>query len=295
MRGTGEFFTSRYKIVLPKTQPFSIAFFGDVHQYSEHHCDSTWSRFKETYKRRKDVYYVGMGDYTDLLSTSERWAQEAASYHTSTRKTMQDWYCKMTDMFCDEISFMRGKLIGLIEGNHFMEFKNRTTSTQRMCDNLGCDYLGECAAVSVSVAWGSAKNPPSRRLSLALHHGRGAGRLAGSGFNTVEQMSRVFEGFDVYAMGDNHQRGGIPIQTLRMIDAHGAIKPRIESHKIMLLRTGAFLRSYIDGKASYVVDALMPPSNLGWVEVRITPSLPRLGDKSDPNFRECKLDLEVIA
>lgn len=291
MRGTGEFYTAKYAVNLQKTEPFSIVFFGDVHQFSPHHCDDTWNKFKAQYRKRKNTYFIGMGDYTDLLSTSERWADDCANFHTSTQQTKWVWYEKMVDKFTNELEFMRGNILGLVEGNHYMQFKDRTTSTQRMCRSLDCNYLGECAALSVPVVCGKHFK---RNLQIAVHHGRGSGRSAGSGFNTVEQMSRTFEGFDLYAMGDNHQRGGIPIQTLRMVETSSRPLPRIESHKILLLRTGAFLRSYIHGQSSYVVDALMPPSNLGWVEVRITPSQPRVsGDKEVS--RGNALDLECIA
>jgi hypothetical protein len=88
-------------------------------------------------------------------------------------------------------------------------------------------------------------------------------------------------------MGDNHQRGGIPIETLRLVDSGSCDMPRVEAHKILLLRTGAFLRAYVEGKRDYIVDALMPPSNLGWIEVVVTPQKPTNGEK--------KFDLKVIA
>jgi hypothetical protein len=109
--------------------------------------------------------------------------------------------------------------------------------------------------------------------------------LAGSGYNTVEQMSRVFEGADIYAMGDNHQRGCIPIQTLRAVSNNRGVD--IRSHKILLLRTGAFLRGYVENKRSYVTDSLYPPSNLGWVEVNI---IPRYQGRC-----QCEFDLEGTA
>lgn len=274
MRTNGLFKCHRAVINFPEVnKPFSIVFFGDVHKFSEHHCEATWKRFLNTYRHRENVWFFGMGDYLDLMSASERFAVVCSKLHESTRQTMQEFYDKLIADFAKDLGFMRGRVLGLLEGNHFIEDAQGITSTQKLCAELGAPYLGACCASIVTCRHIQRNGRPSafkRDLRLALHHGRGCGRRAGAGFNNVEEMARTFEGCDIYAMGDNHQRGCVPIQTLRLT-ANNAGGARVDQHQIMLLRTGAFLRGYVDGKKSYVVDALYAPSNLGWCEIEVTP------------------------
>jgi len=46
--------------------------FGDVHRDSPHHAKEKWNDFLEYAKGLEDAAFIGMGDYLDGYSTSER-------------------------------------------------------------------------------------------------------------------------------------------------------------------------------------------------------------------------------
>jgi len=71
-----------------------------------------------------------MGDYDDLCSFSERKALNEANLHEETRYTLDEIYQQRVNNLVKEIKFMEGKLIGLIEGNHFGAFQSGITTTK---------------------------------------------------------------------------------------------------------------------------------------------------------------------
>ena len=293
MRGTGRFEIHEASITFNKwNHPVSFVFFGDVHKFAPNHADDVWKEFLEKHKNRPDTYFFGMGDYLDLMSASERASWRKGEWHESTEETLEKFYVKRVAEFCEDIKFMRGRLIGMLEGNHFLRFPDGTTTAMRMCQDLGARYLGDCAVVRTHFR-SSSKNNISLKMDMVLHSGIGGGRTTGASFNSLDQMANAFEGASIYAMGDNHQRGGVPTQRLYLSDNHHG-EGKIKDRQILLLRTGAFLKGFVPGKASYVVDAMMRPSNLGAIRVDVTPRRRRYG----PHGRdgdESWFDLEVIA
>ena len=212
MRGTGIFETCKRRVIVKQNQPIEIVFFGDVHHGSPHHCAKTWAKFCDDYRHRTDCIFVAMGDFLDLLSASERAALQAALFHESTQETWEDICEKRIDAFAESIYWMRGRLVLALEGNHHIRFKDGTTTAQRILAHLNrglptslrAAYGGDCCVCWLSLSRGnSGKSPPTRTLTIAAHHGVGAGRTTGSMFNSLDQMERGIIA-DIYAMGDNH-------------------------------------------------------------------------------------------
>jgi hypothetical protein len=46
---------------------------------------------------------------------------------------------------------------------------------------------------------------------------------------------------------------------------------RLSHRKVLLARTGSFLKGYVPGKVSYVTDRLLNPTNLGVIKIEVTP------------------------
>lgn len=270
MRTTGVFDTHSRTIITPVGQPIELVFFGDVHFKAPLHCRQTWEEFLDKYRDRKDCYFVGMGDYLDLISTSERSGMAAANLHESTAETLQDLYRSSIDQFADQINFMRGRLLCLLEGNHHVVFKDGTTTAQRIAQQLNrglpeelqAAYLGDAGLFRLQCRRHSSGAALS--LVLALHHGAGGGGTLGAGINSVDKMSLAMEA-DIYAMGDNHQLTAANSSKLYM-NSKGTICHR----HIVLLRTGSFLRGYVQKKASYIADKMLRPANLGAASVTLT-------------------------
>ncbi len=207
-----------------------------------------------------------MGDYFDTFSTSERDILANPKLHESTQNTFDNRLLEDTLKFSKEIEFMNGRLIGLMEGNHYGVFHSTAiTTTQKLSEIMKTKYLGVCAFIRLGVTIHGA----CMKLDIFAHHGRGSARTLGGGLNPVAQMESVAEA-DIYLMGDNHQKVLGDANKLRLI---GRTKDElfIRKRKKIYARTGSFLKGYEENKRSYVTDALYPPTDMGVVKIYLTP------------------------
>jgi hypothetical protein len=266
MRTNGYFTLHRYEIPVTKlNETISLLPFGDVHRDSPLCHVEKWKDFLSWAKSKKRALYLGMGDYNDLGSTTERNILLNPALHESSKKSLEDLYKNNTDRFAKEIGFMNGRLIGLIEGNHFSMLSNGTTTTQRLADKLDTKYLGCMSIIRLSFKYGYKR----ASVDIVAHHGRGAGRLLGSSLNKVQQMAEAVNG-NIYLMGDDHKKlTGMCTKLEVQDDKKGGLK--LHHKKQIFLRTGSFLKGYEDGQVSYVADGMMNPTDLGTVKVELTP------------------------
>jgi hypothetical protein len=184
--------------------------------------------------------------------------------HETFRNDIQLLQLAKIEMLAKELSFMRGRIIGMLNGNHYFEFSSGINGDQKLCELLAAKYLGVCGFVRLTF------ETHGRRVTrdIFAHHGAGAARLVGGSLNRVQQMAEGCEA-DIYAMGHDHKRGAVPAQPrLFLADAAGGLK--VESREPVVLRTGSYLASFRNGQVNYNVDACRPPSSLGHVEVLVT-------------------------
>lgn len=248
-------------------KPIYLIPFGDIHRFAPL-CDvEKWLEFVEWAKNKKNAYFVGMGDYDDLASTTERKALLTACLHESTQSTLDEIFKNRADKLCQELSFMNGKLIGLIEGNHHGVLQSGITSTQYMCEKLNTKYLGVSSFIRLSFKYGY------KRTSIDIwgHHGRGASRLIGGSLNSVEQMLGIGEA-QIYLMGHDHQKNAAFKTKLGL--TYGPSGLKLSQHKILLARTGSFLKGYVPDKPSYIARAALNPTDLGTLKIELTPKGP---------------------
>ena len=143
MLTTGLFTTRVFPIMIRSMrEPIRIIPFGDVHYgapgFSEHH----WREFISYAKRVRNAYFLGMGDYCDFASTSERQALKGISLHDATRELLEQVAHRQLLDFKKQIAFMGDRLIGIIGGNHTFDFADGQTFDDRLASLLGVPYLG---------------------------------------------------------------------------------------------------------------------------------------------------------
>jgi hypothetical protein len=229
-------------------------------------AEEKWLEFCEYESKKKDTYFLGMGDYDDLASTSERSILHSPILHDSTVKTLEKAYLTHTMRLAKEIKFMKGKLIGMLEGNHYGKLANGTTTTQKLCELMDTTYLG-CNSF-IQLTFGQEGRHSSRSVKIFAHHGRGGGRTAGASMNPLEKMGEMAEA-DIYLMGDNHAKSIMNKERLTLRTGGG--KLRLSRRKILLARTGCFLKGYEPGESSYIADANYCPTDLGVVKIELVP------------------------
>jgi predicted phosphodiesterase len=268
VKTSGIFETHSFNIPCSYGKDVRIIAFGDVHWDSPNHANAVWQEDLEYFRGLppKETYFLGMGDYLD--STSTKALQQAK-----------------IDKFADEISFMKGRLIGLLNGNHYFEFQSGINGDQKLADKLDCKYLGVCALIRLSlVAHGRCQT-----IDIFAHHGMGASRLIGGSINRVAQM---FEGVeaDIAIMGHDHKRGAMPTTPRLFLHCDhrtGALK--VKQRESWAIRSGSYLASFRAGESNYNVDACRMPSSLGHVEILVT--LHNRGDKE----REVETQIRCLA
>ena len=89
--------------VLTLNEPIYLIPFGDIHRWAPLCDENKWLEFLEWAKRKKNAYFLGMGDYDDLASYSERKAFLTANFHESTLMSIEDLSRKRTEDLIDEI------------------------------------------------------------------------------------------------------------------------------------------------------------------------------------------------
>ena len=269
MKTTGIFETYRYTIPFKTyNEPIYLIPFGDIHRSSTMCAVDKWMEFLEWASKKPNCYFLGMGDYDDLASTSERYLLQDRALHESTIQTIEDLYMKNTLRLAKELSFMKGKLVGLIEGNHYGEFQNGTTTTQKLAELLGCKYLGVSGFVRLAFEKKVGNKTINASIDLWAHHGLGASRLVGGSLNRVQQMLEAADS-DLYLMGHDHKKSLGMTSRLYLTNGNGSVKLR--HRKVLFGRTGSFLNAYESGKVSYIVDSAMSPTDLGTLKIELTP------------------------
>jgi hypothetical protein len=265
MKTTGLFTTHKVVINQPCDRPIKIIPFGDVHRDSDMHCGTKWREFLAYAKGQKDAYFLGMGDYFDGMSTSEREGLSRSSLHNTTIKNIEKLYSEWIERMSGELAFMKGRLIGMLGGNHFFSFNSGMSSDTILCQNLETRFLGVCSFIRLSIQTHKSKDRSRGGcFDIFAHHGAGGGSTPGATFNTIEKMQQTADA-DLYLMGHDHKKGCIPsFPRLRLVEGGGSLT--IRERTPWLGRTGSFLKAYEDGEVSYNVDAARSACALGWIE-----------------------------
>lgn len=263
---TDGIFTAHYvKVEAELGKPFKIIPFGDIHRDSDMFAHSRWQEFLTYAKKQKNALFLGMGDYTDGVSTSERIVLSDHNLHDTTKNTLKDVYKGVTKTLVNELGWMRGRVIGMLGGNHYFDFGDQTTD-HVIASALGGKYLGVCGFIRLSISLKGKNSVYS--LDIFAHHGKGGGATPGGNFNTIEKMSNTADA-DIYLMGHTHGKGCIP-STPRIKLVRSGDGVEVKERTPWLGRTGSYLKAYESGKASYNVDAGRSACALGWIEFEVT-------------------------
>ena len=269
MKTTGQFTVYRYEIPFRHYgETIKLVPFGDVHRFAPLHAEKIWYKFLERYKHDKSAYFIGIGDYMDELSTSERKQYINSDYHDSTTQNLSKFYAQRAMNFAKEISFMKGRIIGMCEGNHYFVLSSGETTTNLMCHELDTKCLGVKCFIELILRHDEHH---SNRIVLCCHHGEAGGRTNTTSVGKLQNMAYTHDA-DIILQGHDHRKNHIEVETIGITHTqHG--KPHVIQKTKYCARTGGFLKGYIDMHQSYVADANMPPNSLGNVEFHLTPKL----------------------
>lgn len=239
-------------------------------------------RFRQVIKWgvENDAFWLGMGDFSDFGSPSNRSRLKSAiaegGLYDSTIDALDAAAEEHLGWLMEMLEPTKGRWLGLLEGHHLWEFQDGTTTDTRLANFLGCRFLGTAAYVNVSfpVAPSMKKQAPS--ITLWCHHGRAGGKLLATPLNQLEQVVKGFDA-DVYLVGHHHKAvAGRMARIYPRFSRTG--KHTLEHRDVYVACTGSFLKGWLEGQtrggkpsATYAEKGMMNPLALGHIVVWARP------------------------
>ena len=253
-----------------------IAPFNDIH-YNTDECDK--ERFHryiawgvKQIKQGNDICAIGLGDYNDTLSPSERAAIVSAKggygMHETTLRELDKMVGGMTHNFTAAMLPWKGHIAMMLEGHHFMCYSamhpqkslRGSSTTEHLCELLGATYGGQLGIMDLRFGH-------DLRLVVVATHGYGGARTPGARVIKRVRMNEVYEG-DLYLMAHDNTKMAISDNVLSHLP-----NGKFVSRKRTYCGVGSFQRAYPDNQTAggYVEAIMLPPSDLGAVltEVRV--------------------------
>jgi hypothetical protein len=260
---------------ISKNKPIFIAPLGDI-QYTSDKRAVARDHLKRDIDRALEAgaMFLGLGDYIDLASPSNRRRIQGAGFYDSVMEALEEQATGLCDRLYDEfLEPTKNRWIGLLEGHHFMTYRGKEeedvlmTSDMYLAKRLNTQFLGTSCMIRLEAGKGD-----DDQLTIFAHHGVGSGILAGSVINRLGRVSAWVDS-DIVLMGHWTRRGAVPEQRLRLLN-----NGELGDHTTQLVATGGYGRAYqerhregIIPRGNYVERFLMRPVTLGGVLISWTP------------------------
>lgn len=267
-------------IILPDDEEILLMPLGDIQldpQVRHRPRTVDLKRLRRTIKWgvEHNAYWIGMGDYVDVASPSNREAIESAHTYDNVKAVMEEAAFRAQDELHELLEPTRGRWLGVLEGHHFWPYESGDTTDTKLADYLGCPFLGTCALLTVRFPQRGHKRVPS--FKVWAHHGRGGGQLLGASLHKLEQVMKGTDA-DIYLMGHTHKAMAAKYPLLGSVGGERGGEPILVHRDRILGATGSYLKSYQQGSRSagraqglYPEQGMMTPVALGGLVIFIRP------------------------
>lgn len=270
---------------LPEVE-LKLAPIGDI-QYGAQGCDAGKLARHITHGVQLGWSFLGMGDYLDHFSPSNRKAlQQASAGLYDSAATLLDGAVqrRIKELLDGPLSGSRGHWLGCLQGDHEYVFLDGTHSDQRIAEELSAPFLG--SAVLLSVYLGACPLP----LRIWATHGSGASVSSTGKTLHLERMLQAFDA-DIYLMAHSHLKYAYQLDRLKTVNVGRgkAKKPRLVHETKALGITGSWLNGYQQDsvstsgfpQGSYVERGAMRPVPTGGLLFTCRPVLEEWGWRWD--------------
>jgi len=217
-------------------------------------------------------FTILMGDTTDAFRTHARKHLSGYTEDENSMEAIDEWHKAEVRDLAKELEPIKGRIAGVILGNHYAQYMDGTNSEQYLCQLLGLRYLGPVGFIRLDFR---DKRQVRHHLTIFAHHHGGSqgGRTTGGDVNALTRAESGFEA-DIYALSHTHRRYAVR-EVLLGITSKGSPRP-VERPKV-LIRTGAFLKGFGEDTPSttqrhapsYAEQKALRPTDLGWVRCSI--------------------------
>ena len=233
---------------------------------------------------KKHALFLGMGDYVDMASPSNRRTLKAAGLYDTVTEALQVKAQEDIKTFLQHTEYTKGAWLGLLQGHHYMDMADGTTSDMKIAEALRAPFLGDAAIVRIIFDKHKDVDGLPLKADIWCHHGRGGGVGAAAPISLLEKTARGFDA-DIYLMGHQHKKVATPIDEM-FWSRDGRMLHRTK----LLACTGSFLKGYLansmsEGRAggTYVEKGMMTPVSLGGIVIELGVVKEEYGDRLDIN------------
>ena len=209
-------------------------------------------------------------------SPSNRQALRAAALYDNAQQVIDDAARHLVqEVYEKALKPSKGRWLGLLEGHHFTQFRDGTTSDQMLCQMLNAPFLGTSAYVRLVF---NRTKTSKASLLVWCHHGVGGGRRLSGPLNQLETLPAYWDA-DIFLLGHHTKKVAAPLDYMTPVfSGAGKTGPRLLHRTKILACTGGFMRGYQPGRrdgnvprGNYVEQKMLNPVALGGVIIKIRP------------------------
>jgi len=272
------------RIVLPTpTAEVTLAPLGDI-QWAGERSDIAYDHLEEHVQdalKQPGILFVGMGDYIDFASPSNRDALRQARLYDTARKVIANATTDLVDdLHARLLLGTRSKWAGLVNGHHHHPARTGEyvdadgVSHDRYEDSdvylarlLNAPFLDEFGIVKLR--WPNTDGGSAHGVNVLVFHGSGSSVFPWGPLNKLYRISPGWNA-DIILMG--HQTK-IAKGSYDWIDPVDDEKngDRLDHRTRHLIGTGGWSRGYIEGRQTYISRDALNPVALGQPLIHIRP------------------------
>ena len=247
---------------------------GDIQYTGTKHDTAAVDKLKKhiEWGMEHDAWFLGMGDYIDFASPSNRQRLRAAALYDTAEEVIEDAAVQLMEKLYEKaLKGSEGRWLGLLEGHHYTQLQDGTTTDQLLCRKLQTKFLGTCAYIRLVFTSTTARG----NVTIWCHHGVGSGRI-GAPLNKLELLPTYWDA-DIYLMGHQSKIVAAPLDRVEPVWS-GTQEPHLIHRTILIAGTGGFSKAYLLNstqgsipRGGYVEKAMLSPVALGGVMITIAP------------------------
>lgn len=253
-------FKRTYDIPLKPGQLLRLVPVGDIH-FDTDECDrERLARFVAWVGKQEKaghmVRLLGMGDYLDFMSPSNRARYSASELYDSTRQTIEKGHWANLRGFMGVMNPTVGRWLNLLTGHHEYTFGLKKvsgewlgrSSDEWIANQLKTDFVG------TGIAFFRLRLPHAQHLDIMTYHGSGGAQTAGGRVQKRIRFAEIAPTAHIVISGHDNAKLAYPRSGLDFDG--GAIKRYV-------VGSGSFQRAYAEGQAGYAEQAGLVPADLG--------------------------------
>ena len=237
-----------------------------------------FARYMARAAKDPNAHIIGVGDYTDGVSPSNRKLLRAAYTKGELYDKCSDMMSRaareQTDEFNEIVKRTVGKWDVVLTGHHFWTHVIRESderivlrpSDADVAKFVGAPYVEEGAAASITYRFPApAKGAKRPTLTVFTRHGEGHGQSFASPLNALEKHMRAFIA-QVYLIGHHHK--SVAARAVRLTEAPKA-ETSLVADEVLLVGDGSFLRGYMQDEVTYAEAGQMIPLATGAPVIKV--------------------------